>query len=145
MSSLRFKPTEEVQAFLASKNSAPLKDGILFSDLLKRPELRYQDLVEFFPPAEPLDRDIIEQVEISIKYAGYISKAKDKVEKQKRMEAKRIPENIDYDAINGLATEARHRLKLIQPQTIAQASRVSGVNPADISILMVYIEQGENC
>ncbi|MGY3725305.1 tRNA uridine 5-carboxymethylaminomethyl modification enzyme [Granulicatella balaenopterae] len=143
MSSLRFKPTEEVQAFLASKNSAPLKDGILFIDLLKRPELRYSDLVEFFPPAEALDREIIEQVEISIKYAGYISKAQDKVDKQKRMEAKRIPENIDYDAINGLATEARQRLKLIQPQTIAQASRVSGVNPADISILMVYIEQGK--
>ena len=143
MQTLRFKPTEEVQAFLASKNSAALKDGILFSDLLKRPELRYTDLIQFFPGEKVLDRDVIEQVEISIKYAGYIAKAKDKVEKQKRMEAKRIPENIDYDAINGLATEARQRLKLIQPQTIAQASRVSGVNPADISILMVYIEQGK--
>ncbi len=143
ISNIRFKPTEEIQEFLISKQSAPLKDGILFIDLLKRPELSYADLVAFFPPSELLERDIIEQVEISIKYAGYILKAQEKVEKQKRMEAKRIPENIDYDAINGLATEARQRLKLIQPQTIAQASRVSGVNPADISILMVYIEQGK--
>ncbi len=84
-----------------------------------------------------------EQVEISVKYEGYIAKAIEKVEKLKRMEAKRIPSNIDYDAINGLATEARQRLKLIQPETIAQASRISGVNPADVSILMVYIEQGK--
>ena len=85
----------------------------------------------------------IEQVEVQLKYEGYIKKAMEKVEKLKRMEAKRIPANIDYDAINGLATEARQKLKKIQPETIAQASRISGVNPADISILMIYVEQGK--
>lgn len=85
----------------------------------------------------------VEQVEIQIKYEGYIKKAMEKVEKLKRMEAKRIPERIDYEAINGLATEAKQKLQKIQPETIAQASRISGVNPADISILMVYVEQGK--
>ena len=141
--SIRLKPTEQLQAFLAEKESAELKDGILLSDLLKRPELSYDDLIGFAEEEVAVSREVKEQVEISVKYEGYIAKAIEKVEKLKRMEAKRIPSNIDYDAINGLATEARQRLKLIQPETIAQASRISGVNPADVSILMVYIEQGK--
>ena len=141
--SIRLKPTEQLQAFLAEKGSAELKDGILLSDLLKRPELSYDDLIGFAEEEVAVSREVKEQVEISVKYEGYIAKAIEKVEKLKRMEAKRIPSNIDYDAINGLATEARQRLKLIQPETIAQASRISGVNPADVSILMVYIEQGK--
>ena len=141
--SIRLKPTEQLQAFLAEKESAELKDGILLSDLLKRPELSYDDLIGFAEEEVAVSREVKEQVEISVKYEGYIVKAIEKVEKLKRMEAKRIPSNIDYDAINGLATEARQRLKLIQPETIAQASRISGVNPADVSILMVYIEQGK--
>lgn len=139
----RLKPTEELQDFLAQRHSAALKDGILFSDLLKRPELTYDELIAFAPSPSPVHREVKEQVEISVKYEGYIAKAIEKVEKLKRMEAKRIPSNINYDAINGLATEARQRLKLIQPETIAQASRISGVNPADLSILMIYIEQGK--
>ncbi|EAG7464972.1 tRNA uridine-5-carboxymethylaminomethyl(34) synthesis enzyme MnmG, partial [Listeria monocytogenes] len=83
------------------------------------------------------------QVEIQIKYEGYIQKSNLQVEKMKRMEDKKIPENIDYDAISGLATEALEKLKKIEPLSIAQASRISGVNPADISILLVYIEQGK--
>lgn len=143
ISTIRFKPTEEMQAFLASRNSATLKDGILFSELLKRPELSYRDLWELAPSEELPSREVIEQVELSLKYEGYISKAIEKVNKLKRMEAKRIPSHINYDAIQGLATEAKHRLKLIQPETLAQASRISGVNPADLSILMVYLEQGK--
>ncbi|EFR95556.1 tRNA uridine 5-carboxymethylaminomethyl modification enzyme MnmG, partial [Listeria ivanovii FSL F6-596] len=87
--------------------------------------------------------DVAEQVEIQVKYEGYIEKSKLQVEKMKRMEDKKIPENIDYDAISGLATEALEKLKKIEPLSIAQASRISGVNPADISILLVYIEQGK--
>ncbi|HAC1561333.1 TPA_asm: tRNA uridine-5-carboxymethylaminomethyl(34) synthesis enzyme MnmG, partial [Listeria monocytogenes] len=87
--------------------------------------------------------EIAEQVEIQIKYEGYIQKSNLQVEKMKRMEDKKIPENIDYDAISGLATEALEKLKKIEPLSIAQASRISGVNPADISILLVYIEQGK--
>ena len=140
----RIKPTKEVQAFLETKGAAGLKDGILARDFLKRPEISYQEVAQFIPaPEEALDPKVIEQVEIQIKYEGYIKKAMEKVEKLKRMEAKRIPENIDYQAINGLATEAKQKLQKIQPETIAQASRISGVNPADISILMVYIEQGK--
>lgn len=141
---IRLKPIPELQTFLAEKHSAALKDGILVADLLKRPEMHYEELMPFFEaPEEPLDRREIEQIEIQIKYEGYIKKALDKVDKLKRLEAKRIPSYIDYDAIDSLATEARQKLKQIRPETIAQASRISGVNPADISILMVYIEQGK--
>lgn len=143
LNKVRLKPSKELQDFLESKGSAQLKDGILVAELLRRPELSYHDLLPFAPLEVELAKDVTEQVEISIKYEGYITKAIEKVEKLKRMEAKRIPERIDYDAINGLATEARQRLKLIQPETMAQASRISGVNPADVSILMVYIEQGK--
>ena len=120
-----------------------MKDGVLASDFLKRPEITYQELLQFIPANADLTGKEIEQVEIQIKYEGYIKKAMEKVEKLKRMEAKRIPERIDYEAINGLATEAKQKLQKIQPETIAQASRISGVNPADISILMVYVEQGK--
>lgn len=143
LKSIRIKPTPEVQAFLAEKGSAPLKDGVLANEFLRRPEISYQEIVQFIENNPTLTNKEIEQVEIQIKYEGYIKKAMDKVDKLKRMEAKRIPENIDYAAINGLATEAKQKLEKIQPETIAQASRISGVNPADLSILMVYIEQGK--
>ena len=84
-----------------------------------------------------------EQVEIQMKYEGYIKKSLQQVDRLKKMENKKIPENIDYDAINGLATEARQKLKKVRPLSVAQASRISGVNPADISILLVYLEQGK--
>ena len=110
---------------------------------MRRPYVSYEDLLQFIPaPAKPLDRRVIEQVEIQYKYEGYIKKEDAKVEKLKRMEAKKIPARINYNAIEGLATEARQKLTKIQPETLAQASRISGVNPADISILAVYIEQG---
>lgn len=143
LQTVRLKPTEELQNFLATKNSTALKDGFLFADLLKRPELDYAGLYPFAPLEKELPNDVISQVEIEIKYAGYIKKAVDRVEKLKKMEEKRIPENIDYDAINGIATEAKEKLKKIQPETIAQASRIGGVNPADISVLMVYVQNGK--
>lgn len=143
LKTIRLKPTKEVQAALVAANSAELKDGILAYELLKRPEISYDVIVPFIEKNEALTKKEIEQVEIQIKYEGYINKAMEKVEKLKRMEAKRIPEHIDYAAINGLATEAKQKLQKIQPETLAQASRISGVNPADLSILMVYIEQGK--
>ena len=140
----RLKPTKELQEFLATKNSAALKDGILAVDLLKRPELSYLDVVQFIEiPEVEVPRYVYEQVEIQVKYEGYIKKANDKVAKLKRMEAKKIPANIDYTKVNSLATEAVQKLEKIRPETIAQASRISGVNPSDISILMIYIEQGK--
>lgn len=144
LQTIRVKPNKEINAFLAEKGSSPLKDGVLASEFLKRPEVTYQDLLKFIPtPAQPLNKREIEQVEIQFKYAGYIKKEYHKIAKLKKMEAKKIPEKIDYDAIDGLATEARQKLKKIQPETLAQAGRISGVNPADLSILAVYIEQGK--
>lgn len=139
----RIKPTAAVQKMLIDMGSTELKDGVLAADFLRRPEITYDILMEIVPRETSLTADIEEQVEIQIKYEGYIEKSLGQVEKMKRMEGKKIPENIDYDAIGSLATEALEKLKKIQPLSIAQASRISGVNPADISILLVYIEQGK--
>ncbi|MFT8843704.1 MAG: tRNA uridine-5-carboxymethylaminomethyl(34) synthesis enzyme MnmG [Schleiferilactobacillus harbinensis] len=141
--SIRIKPGQAVDDFLASKGGAPLKDGILASDFLKRPEVSYEDLAQFMPDHPDVDRRVIEQVTIQIKYAGYIAKEQQKIDRLHRLEAKKIPAHIDYNAINGIATEARQKLTKIQPETIAQAGRISGVNPADVAILSVYIEQGK--
>lgn len=136
------KPNEETQATIQSVGSSPLKDGIRGTDLLKRPEVNY-DLVASLTPSDiELSTEVKEQVEIQVKYEGYIEKALQQVEKLKKMEDKKIPENIDYDAISGIATEAKEKLKEVRPLSVAQASRISGVNPADISILLVYIEHG---
>ena len=137
------KPNEEVQKLIAEVGGSPLKDGIRASDLLKRPEMNYEHIKKIIPAEKELSPEVEEQVEIQIKYEGYIQKSLQQVEKMKKMENKKIPEDIDYDAINGLATEARQKLKQVRPLSIAQASRISGVNPADISILLVYLEQGK--
>jgi tRNA uridine 5-carboxymethylaminomethyl modification enzyme len=136
------KPTAEVQEVIKSAGGSELKDGIRASDLLKRPEMNYEHIKMLAPADEDIDPEVVEQVEIQIKYEGYIEKSLQQVERMKKMENKKIPEDIDYDAINGLATEARQKLKQVRPLSIAQASRISGVNPSDISILLVYIEQG---
>lgn len=143
LSEIRIKPSQ-VQEFLESKGSNGLKDGVLASEFLRRSEVNYSDLLKFIDaPEKDLDRRVIEQVEIETKYAGYIKKAQDRVDRLKRMEEKAIPDRIDYEAINGLATEGRQKLEKIRPTTIAQASRISGVTPADIAILSVYIQQGK--
>ncbi|MGE7676208.1 tRNA uridine-5-carboxymethylaminomethyl(34) synthesis enzyme MnmG [Lysinibacillus sp. NPDC094403] len=137
------KPNEATQATIRSVGGSELKDGIRGADLLKRTEMHY-DLISSLIPADiELSDEVKEQIEIQLKYEGYIEKALQQVEKLHKMENKKIPENIDYDAISGLATEARQKLKQVTPLSIAQASRISGVNPADISILLVYIEQGK--
>jgi tRNA uridine 5-carboxymethylaminomethyl modification enzyme len=143
LTSIILKPSSEVQELIRSIGGSELKDGIRASDLLKRPEMTYELLEKLAPSERDLDADIKEQVEIQIKYEGYIEKSLQQVDRLKKMENKKIPENIDYDAITGLATEARQKLKQIKPLSLAQASRISGVNPADISILLVYLEQGK--
>lgn len=143
LKSIRIKPNEHTQSVIESRGGAALKDGILALDLLRRPEMDYDAIMEILEEESPVSADVQEQVEIQTKYEGYIQKSLAQVEKMKRMEDKKIPENIDYDAINSLATEARQKLKEVNPLDIAQASRISGVNPADISILLVYIEQGK--
>ena len=141
LDSIKLKPIKETNEKVAAMGFKPLTDAVTAKEFLRRPEVSYQDVVEFIgPAAEELDDKIIELIETEIKYEGYISKAMDQVEKMKRMEEKRIPANIDWDDIDSIATEARQKFKLINPETIGQASRISGVNPADISILMVYLE-----
>ena len=142
---IKLKPSDEkINTFIKQHGDNQLKDAVAAADLLKRPYFDYQTLLNFIPaPQETLDRHVIEQVEIQLKYAGYIKKEEVKVERMKRMEAKRIPADIDYEDIDGLATEGRQKLEKIRPETLAQASRISGVNPADIAILSVYVRQGK--
>lgn len=144
LDSIKLKPVKETNAKVEAMGFKPLTDAVTAKEFLRRPEVSYQDVVAFIgPAAEDLDDKVIELIETEIKYEGYISKAMDQVAKMKRMEEKRIPANIDWDDIDSIATEARQKFKLINPETIGQASRISGVNPADISILMVYLE-GKN-
>lgn len=144
LDSIKLKPVKETNAKVEEMGFKPLTDAVTAKEFLRRPEVSYQDVVAFIgPAAEDLDDKIVELIETEIKYEGYISKAMDQVAKMKRMEEKRIPANIDWDDIDSIATEARQKFKLINPETIGQASRISGVNPADISILMVYLE-GKN-
>ncbi len=137
------KPSEAVQVIIRETGGSEIKEPMKAADLLKRPEMNYEQIERIVPLAEERTLEVKEQVEISIKYEGYIEKSLQQVDKMKRLENKRIPEQIDYDAISGIATEAKTILKEVRPLSIAQASRISGVNPADISILLVYIEQGK--
>ncbi len=128
--------------FLQKKNlSANLKSSICLADLLKRPEISYKELKEIDIKRPVLRDDIWKQCEIQIKYDGYIQKQLQQIKKFKSMEDKKLPKNIDYEKISGLRIEARQKLNNIRPESIGRASRISGVSPADISVLMVYLEQ----
>ena len=132
---------EKVNALLTSLNSTPLNNGISLAELIRRPELNYE-VVESLDPNRPeLRYDVKEQVNINLKYEGYISRELRQVEHFKKLEGKLIPEDINYDDIGSLRIEARQKLKSYAPRSIGQASRISGVSPADISVLLVYMEQ----
>ncbi|PHB55492.1 tRNA uridine-5-carboxymethylaminomethyl(34) synthesis enzyme MnmG [Bacillus toyonensis] len=143
LGSIIIKPRPEVQELIRSIGGSELKDGIRASDLLRRPEMTYEHIHLLVPNEVELSDEVTEQVEIQTKYEGYIEKSLQQVERMKKMENKKIPVDIDYDAISSLASEARQKLKDVRPLSMGQASRISGVNPADISILLVYIEQGK--
>lgn len=141
LESIKLKPIKETNERVQALGFKPLTDAMTAKEFMRRPEIDYATVVTFIgQAAETLNPKIIELLETEIKYEGYINKALDQVAKMKRMEEKKIPKNIDWDAIDSIATEARQKFKKINPETIGQASRISGVNPADISILMVYIE-----
>lgn len=142
LQSIIIKPNEQVQTIIREAGGSELKDGIRAADLLKRPEMNYNHIHQMVPADKEISPDVAEQVEIQVKYEGYIQKSLQQVDRLKKMENKKIPENIDYDDIHGLANEARQKLKEVRPLSVAQASRISGVNPADVSILLVYLEQG---
>lgn len=137
----KLKPLPDTQEKLGMMGFGPIKDALTGLEFLKRPEVKYSDVIRFVGESPvALDRTIIELIETEVTYEGYIKKAKEQVEKMHRLEAKRIPKNMNWDALDSIATEARQKFKKINPETLGQASRISGVNPADISILMVYLE-----
>ena len=131
--------SEAVQNVLERYQSTALKSGTTLAELIRRPELNYEILAEIDPERPQLPWDVKEQVNINIKYDGYIRRQKKQVEQFKKLEEKKIPENIDYDEISGLRIEAKQKLKLYRPMSIGQASRIAGVSPADVSVLLVYM------
>ncbi|MDR2006582.1 MAG: tRNA uridine-5-carboxymethylaminomethyl(34) synthesis enzyme MnmG, partial [Acidaminococcales bacterium] len=135
----RIAPAVEINRFLALLGSAKINNGLSLAELLKRPELHYKDLKSFFR-LEDLTDEQAEQVETSIKYADYIQKQKEQVKKNERLESRKLPPDMDYHAIKEITMEAREKLTRIKPASIGQAARVSGVSPADINILLIWLE-----
>lgn len=133
--------SEEVQQILRENNSTLLNSGATLAELIRRPELSYEALKKIDRERPQLSEEIIEQININLKYEGYIKRQKKQVEQFKKLETKKIPENIDYDEVKSLRIEAVQKLKEYRPVSIGQASRISGVSPADISVLLVYLEQ----
>ncbi|WP_251716350.1 tRNA uridine-5-carboxymethylaminomethyl(34) synthesis enzyme MnmG [Lactobacillus agrestimuris] len=142
LASITIHPTDEVQEYLENIGEDKLSAGLKADVLLRRPRVKIDDIEKITGETISDDRYVKEQVEINIKYAGYIKKEKIRIDRLHRQEAKKIPADIDYNAIEGLATEARQKFEKIHPETLAQAERISGVNPADLAILSVYIQNG---
>jgi tRNA uridine 5-carboxymethylaminomethyl modification enzyme len=135
------KPTEKVNEFLEKMGTTPIAGGVKLSELLKRTELTYKKLKEIDENRPELDKQVQNEVEIMVKYEGYIEMQKKQVESFKKMEKKLLPEDINYEEIKGLRLEARQKLNKIKPYSVGQASRISGVSPADISVLLIFLEQ----
>ena len=140
-------PSEELNSMLESKGTSPITQGVKFIELLKRPQIDYRDLVRFDENAPKLEHDIIDKLEINVKYEGYIKTQTEKIEQMKRLEEKKLPTDIDYKIISGLRLEAQEKLNKYKPLNIGQAGRISGVNPADVSVLLIWLsgrKHGEN-
>ncbi|MDH4100589.1 MAG: tRNA uridine-5-carboxymethylaminomethyl(34) synthesis enzyme MnmG, partial [Nitrospirota bacterium] len=138
---VRLKAEGKTNETLAAADTAPLTADTTLDQLLKRPEVAYSLIEKLAPSPEPLTPAVIAQVEIQIKYEGYIQREQKMVERLKKMEARRIPQNFDYDSIPGLTAEIRGKLKEVRPVSIGQASRISGITPAAISLILVRLEQ----
>jgi len=134
-------PNEKLNELLVSRETSPMVTGAHLIDLLKRPQLNYELLTEFDAERPDLPYEIFEQVEIDVKYEGYIKRQQAQVNEMHRLEVKKLPENIDYSSISGLRLESREKLTKIKPHNIGQASRISGVSPSDISVLLIYLEK----
>ena len=141
LSKIVFPPSAQVNEFLKEVGATPITTGVHANDLLKRTEVTYENMAQIDLDRPTLPKDVCEQVEISIKYEGYINRQIAQADKFKRMENKKIPDDIDYSAIGGLRLEARQKLEKIRPHSIGQASRISGVSPADIAVLVVYLKK----
>ena len=134
-------PSEALSDMLVSRGTAPVATGVRLADLLRRPQVSYDDLAPFDPTRPALDRAVCEQAEVEIKYAGYIRRQLAQVEEMRRLENRPLPDDIDYNRIASLRMEAREKLSRVRPINVGQASRISGVSPADISVLLIYLEQ----
>ena len=132
-------PSAALDTLLAEKGEPPVRDGARLADLLRRPRITYEELAPFDPERPPLPREIVQEVEITIKYQGYIDRQLRQVAEMKKLEDRPLPPDLDYEAIGGLRLEARQKLAQIRPRNLGQASRVSGVSPADVAVLMVYL------
>ncbi len=138
-----FSPSTALNELLVSRETSPLQTGIRLSELLKRPQLSYALLKPFDSSRPPLPNEIFEQVEIDLKYEGYIKRQQAQIDEMRRLEGKKLPEGINYSAITGLRKEAQEKLQKIRPENVGQASRISGVSPADISVLLIYLAAGQ--
>ena len=141
LESAHLAPSDELNALLESRGTAPAVTGVSLAELIRRPQLSYADLAPFDCERPALPRAVAESVEINLKYEGYIKRQKKQVEEFSRMESRTLPRELDYDAIVGLRLEAREKLKAIRPENFGQAGRISGVSPADLAVLMVYLEK----
>ena len=139
--SVSVSPSPALNELLVSRGTAPLQSGLKLIELIKRPQLSYKDLAPFDPQRPQLPTAVTEQVEVQIKYEGYIKKQLAQVEEMHRLEVRAIPEDIDYSAIDGLRLEAREKLTRVAPKNLGQASRISGVNPADVTALLIWLER----
>ena len=134
----------KIQEFLRSMETTELKTAVSLAELIRRPELSYEKIVPIDPDRHPLPADVIEQIDISIKYEGYIKRQTEQVHQFKKLEKRMIPAYLNYDDVSNLRKEARQKLKDIKPENIGQASRISGVSPADISVLLVYLKMKQH-
>ena len=141
VSTVHMGPSKELNELLVSRGTSPLKSGVKMEDLIRRPQVSYEDLKPFDKERPELPYEVTEQVEISLKYEGYIKRQLMQVEDMRRLENKSLPVDLDYNTIEGLRLEAREKLNKIRPLSIGQASRISGVSPADISVLLIWMEQ----
>ena len=132
---------EALNEMLAARESAPVTSSARLADLLRRPQVTYEDLAPFDPDRPALAPEVTAEVEIQVKYAGYLARQEKQVAQFRREESKRLPADIDYNAIHGLRLEARQKLSQIRPMSVGQAGRISGVSPADVAVLLIYLEQ----
>lgn len=134
-------PSDEINALLVSRETSALKTGVKLIDLIKRPQLGYEVLAPFDTTRPDIPEDVFEQVETEVKYEGYIKRQQSVINEMRRLESKKLPENLDYKTIVGLRLEAQEKLNKVKPENVGQAGRISGVSPADISVLLIYLEK----
>ena len=133
--------SKQLNEMLANRESTPVENSARLADLLRRPQVTYEDIAPFDPDRPELPLAVTEEVQIQVKYAGYLARQEKQVAEFKKEESRLLPENMDYDSIAGLRLEARQKLSQIRPMSIGQAGRISGVSPSDIAVLLIWLEQ----